>query len=455
MSSTEVRVEFIKSTQTKIDCLQSGNNFSKVLSYLNTIDFNQTQKIDFLSCSDPFILLDKALENSQNLKVIRISKASNEMFNQNSNQMQSIKMLSITAVSGTLNITEGFFPSTALQSIALHRIEKLSLANAFKRTTELRYLTIGKSRITDLDDRTFRNLVKIKRIIFENNNLTRLPDGIFSHTIKLKNIFFVEKKLRTLPMNLFLNTKEIEEFQMTEANCMENFPENIFSDQKQFKSFLFVRMKGCLGSSIGSLKLAGTMFHNSNVQKIRFIKTGETEIPSNFLSGCSKLEMFQLQDGALVRLPPHLFKDSRNISYVDFSGNSLESLPPQLFEGLTGLTTVRLKRNNFYSLDQNLFKNIKNIKIIHLQSNRINTIEISALKNNKQIEEIDLSGNAFTEIPKELTQTESLKTIRLAQNAIKAIRMEDILQNLTNLNELDLKYGTNKQNRLKIKLYFF
>lgn len=161
----------------------------------------------------------------------------------------------------------------------------------------------------------------------------------------------------------------------------------VLSDLKQLQEFKLENLE------IRSLE--GSLFNDSQLEKIVFSNNMISNISGNFLEGSTMLKEFTFAGNLLTDLPEELFFTNQNLEIIDLSSNQLRMLP----EGL-------LKRNNL-------------LKSFYVQENKLISIHEFLFSKNSQLEIIDISQNPIREYPEHLLENlQNLKVFFIDQRPI-------------------------------------
>ncbi|KAK9876132.1 hypothetical protein WA026_011249 [Henosepilachna vigintioctopunctata] len=169
------------------------------------------------------------------------------------------------------------------------------------------------------------------------------------------------------------------------------------------------------------------------------------------------LTILDLTGNKIVHIADNIFKKLQKLEILILSYNNIEILQPNSFEGeyeagdfypLRSLRTILLDHNNLHSLNSDLFEHTEHVEQLSLSHNplkmidthtaiaitnlvflknldlsftQISTLPSSFLHTPRNIEILNLSGNNFTEVPQELKEAHSLKTLLFNGNPMEKL----------------------------------
>ncbi|CAI70413.1 eLRR (extracellular Leucine-Rich Repeat) ONly [Caenorhabditis elegans] len=179
------------------------------------------------------------------------------------------------------------------------------------------------------------------------------------------------------------------------------------------------------------------------------------------------LETVVFSNNKLDSLGVDQFKNKKQLSYLDVSGNFITSIEEKAFEPLTSLETLVIGEHNFINetvveeigrlkalktLDlsradgifqppETLFKEIPQIEVLKLSGCSIPTLEPGQFATLKKLKELDLRVNLIENITAyAFDGLESLTRLSLAGNFISKLE-PDVFFGLSSLEELDLGWN--------------
>ena len=196
----------------------------------------------------------------------------------------------------------------------------------FDELSELRSLTLGGNKLTDLPAGTFKNNANLEYMWAEENSLRRLRKETFAHLSEMKEMRFGINKITELPVGFFDNMPELTTIDLS-GNSIESLPPGIFSS-------------------------------NTKLCTISLTRNKFSSLPDDVFNDLPELWGLYLGDNELTHLPAGLVA-SPNPKLQDlFIGwNEISSLPPGLLERLDanvirklGLDGIQLNESDIETL---------------------------------------------------------------------------------------------------------
>ncbi|CAP21741.2 Protein CBR-LRON-9 [Caenorhabditis briggsae] len=179
------------------------------------------------------------------------------------------------------------------------------------------------------------------------------------------------------------------------------------------------------------------------------------------------LETMAFSSNKLDTLDVDQFKNKKQLSYLDVSGNFITSIEEKAFEPLTSLETLVIGEHNFvndtvvaeigrlkalktldlsradgiFSPPEDLFKEIPQIETLKLSGCSIPTLEPGQFATLKKLKELDLRVNLIENITAyAFDGLESLQRLSIAGNFISNLE-PDVFFGLSSLEDLDLGWN--------------
>ncbi|VDM23668.1 unnamed protein product [Toxocara canis] len=258
-----------------------------------------------------------------------------------------------------------------IRSVAKLRIQRLTVTDASwpklgrLPRASIRSLHLISCGITSIEQNAFAELAEeLEELVLSNNSLTGIP------------------LLGSLPRLLSLNLNN---------NLLTDIPE-------------------------GSLEGAGNLRH------LRAERNKICALSRNALNESKgTLELLDLSDNCLSRIPAQNLRNCIRLMYVDLSDNKITEIANFEVMNLPMLKELRVNNNQLTSISSMAFMNVPQLQYLYLKNNMLESIESSRLfQVFKQLEVLDLSHNRLTKIPssKELS---NIRQIRLDSNRITRI----------------------------------
>ncbi|MCL4140720.1 UNVERIFIED_CONTAM: hypothetical protein GTU68_029406 [Idotea baltica] len=216
-----------------------------------------------------------------------------------------------------------------------------------------------------------------------------------------------------------------------------------------------------------------SFYHLKNLENldIQYCKIGE--VPKEAFLGLNKLRNITLKtfntdwSAMALKIAPEAFRDQNRLEKLDLGDNNIWTLPPKLFCELGNLTFLNMSRNklqnvenlsfgndvgkcapslrlldlsynNFLHLPQFSFEALKNLTILNISMNGIREIADQVFFGMYSLELLDISGNLLTTLPPELFKENKRLTKFYAKNNSLTVLAPGLFTGLGMLLELDL-----------------
>ncbi|RXN17913.1 carboxypeptidase N subunit 2-like protein [Labeo rohita] len=274
--------------------------------------------------------------------------------------------------------------------VVLNSLVKKICHNAFDRLQELQELEIsGNHHWLTFDPRTFGSLTNLTRLLLNNNKIGALGAGIFDSLHKLETLQLRGNGLSYLPSLLFHRLHKLQELDLS-FNLISSVSADVFQNNS------LLRTLSLQTNSISQLP-AGIFTHLDHLEELNLRSNPISNLSAEtFPSGLRKLI---LKKNALAQLPRTIFHKLHHITYLDLSQNQLSEVPSDLFQNLISLKKLDLSENRITALPGTVFKGLFSIKALHLQKNKLSSLEANLLKDQHDMEQLYLSMNNLQSIP--------------------------------------------------------
>lgn len=427
-----------------VGCTQSHSNNTKVQEEIN---YGSITKLKINGDKD-LEKLDK-IDKYLNVEDITIDNVSNINEKFNMAHLKSIKYIYIKNSIITCQIGEMFFP----ENIAIIIMDNVTytIYPDFSKYNNLSHLTIINSSLSEIPPFIF-NITSLKSLDLSDNKISTIPDNI----VNLNNL-----------QDLYLGNNLIT--RLPEGINQLNILERLILDNNEFQNILITN------SSLKEVSL-----NNNKISSLKFAFTLE-----------SQLKYLNMSNNCILELDSTV-KHLKNLRMIDISNNQCEVIPNEI-EYLGELKTfiandnkLNLLPKEFYQLPQLrkviLYNNPKLQFDSNLIKSKINEIDVSFCEDpsllyficqNPYLQIVVAKNCDIKEIPKNISQMQSLISLELANNKIENLPSEllslkklyglgllnnkisnitPILTNLQNLKVLDLRNNPVKRKDIEMLL---
>lgn len=321
----------------------SNNDFSKAdLSIIS--ELKHLQALFLVDCKLLSIKIN--FEQIENLRFL--SLANNEI-NKNSIPFSFLRNLVFLDISSNPTLFDA--PPTLFE---------VTTEPVFGKLTNLSYLNISDTNISDIKDSFFVHLEKLSTLDLSQNTLNSLPDSIVSL-----------KQLKALHLK---------------RNIFSEFPEKI----TQITGLKHL----CIGGRFESL-------------------------PDN-IGDLVELKDLDLQANKLQAVP-YSFRNLLNLERLDFSDNEFDVFPIEI-TFLSNIEHLSLDGNKINELP-NEIENLKHIKVLNLSNNKLIDFPLCLVKLHT-LERLFLDRNQISTLPAEIAQLSKLERLNLIFNKLKNLPIE-------------------------------
>ncbi|XP_051557132.1 carboxypeptidase N subunit 2 isoform X2 [Myxocyprinus asiaticus] len=273
--------------------------------------------------------------------------------------------------------------------VILNNLLKTISYNTFENLVELQELEIsGNSHLLTFKMQTFNKLTNLSRLSLNNNKIS-LDNDIFDPLQKLETLQLRGNNLSSLPNLLFHNLHNLLELDLS-LNHVSSLSADIFQNNSR------LRVLSLQGNMISQLP-EGIFSHldaleDLNLRNNHIINLNPGVFPSN-------LQKLILKNNMLVQLSPMIFDKLQQLTYLDLSQNQLSELPSDLFQNLSSLKNLDLSENQITALPGTVFKGLVKIKAIHLQKNNLSSLKVNLFMDQQDMDQLYLSKNSLQNIP--------------------------------------------------------
>ncbi|XP_076196063.1 leucine-rich repeat-containing protein 40 isoform X2 [Aptenodytes patagonicus] len=322
------------------------------------------------------------------------------------------------------------FPSCKLLK-ELHagenQIEILNAEN-LKHLNSLSVLELRDNKIKSVPDE-ITLLQKLERLDLANNDISRLPYTL-GNLPQLKFLALEGNPLRTIRRDLLQKgTQELLKYlrskiqdDVTSPNEEPPVTAMTLPSESRINMHAITSLKLLEYSEKQAAVIPDEMFNavrSNPVATVNFSKNQLNEIPPRIVElkdsvcdvnlGFNKISSLSLELCMLHKL-----------THLDIRNNFLTSLPEEM-EALTRLQVINLSFNRFKVFPSVLY-HIVALETILLSNNQVGSIDPLQLKKMDKLGTLDLQNNDLLQVPPELGNCETLRTLLLEGNPFRAPR---------------------------------
>ena len=326
------------------------------------------------------------------------------------------------------------------------RYNHLSKVPILKSCTGLKELYVGYNHIAnlnpeeivclssvmilDLRDNKIARLPKeittmsvLERLDLSNNNLSELPYRM-GNMSKLKSVILDGNPLRSIRRDIIMKgTAALLEHLKKKIPVDEEDDKTQSETSEQTTPTMNTHLLSTHKKLSYSQKKAVTIpdeiwsaATESGISNVDFSKNLLEHIPLKLCSYDQTLTCVNLGSNKLSRIPPEFGLLSR-LTDLDVRNNSISSLPDE-FKLLTELREIILSHNRFTSLPDVLYL-LPKLEVILASNNQITAINVDGILKLKLLSSLDLSNNNISNVPPELGNANSLRSLQLEGNLFR------------------------------------
>ncbi|XP_072173141.1 leucine-rich repeat-containing protein 40-like [Diadema setosum] len=423
---------FLHMQHNKISALHDdlGN-----LSHLENLDVSNNQLSEL---PDSFGSLHKlkSLNASDNQLVSLTSYIGN---------LKGIRMLELNNNKLTsLPIEIGYMSSLEQLHIKFNKITALP---PFTKCKNLKELHAGNNCISELGEELLESITSLNVLDVRDNKLSCIPEGIVQITT-LSRLNIANNNVSSLPFKLG-NLASLRAL-VLDGNPLRSIRRDIINrGTMELMKYLRSRIEeapedtpdsggpsasdpsSVLGRSVA---VTGKTLDHSNqksaaipvsvweparesgVTAVNFSKNILTQVPENLILLHKTVIDVNLSSNKIQSLPVEM-QMMVNITRLDLGNNGLSDIPAE-FETMTGMRELVISYNRFTKLPSVVFSWTK-LEIILANDNQVNSIDVASLKLLSHLSTLDLQNNSIGEVPPELGNVTSLRSLQLAGNCFR------------------------------------
>ncbi|NWR61649.1 LRC40 protein, partial [Bucorvus abyssinicus] len=322
------------------------------------------------------------------------------------------------------------FPSCVLLK-ELHAGEnQIEIINAenLKHLNSLSVLELRDNKIKSVPDE-ITLLQKLERLDLSNNDISRLPYTL-GNLPQLKFLALEGNPLRTIRRDLLQKgTQELLKYlrsriQDDVTNPNEEPPVTAMTlpSEARINMHAITSLKLLDYSEKQAAVIPDEMFQaarSNTVTTVNFSKNQLKEIPARIAELKDSVCDVNLSFNKVSSISLELCL-LRKLTHLDIRNNFLTSLPEEM-EALTSLQIINLSFNRFKVFPSVLYR-ILALETVLLSNNQVGSIDPLQLKRMDRLGTLDLQNNDLLQVPPELGNCESLRTLLLEGNPFRTPR---------------------------------
>lgn len=170
-----------------------------------------------------------------------------------------------------------------------------------------------------------------------------------------------------------------------------------------------------------------------------FLNGIEILTSENFI-GMESLEMLDLSQNKLTKLPERVFEHLTSLRNLDLSSNQITHISEESFQGMALLERLYLYNNQIETIHPAAFDGLEHLLELKLHNNKLTSLPVLSMP---QLLLLDLCFNALPSLGPSDLQTPNLESLKLRGVGLTSLNKE-LVGSLKNLHELDIS-----ENKLK------
>ncbi|NXY71758.1 LRC40 protein, partial [Glareola pratincola] len=322
------------------------------------------------------------------------------------------------------------FPSCKLLK-ELHagenQIEILNAEN-LKHLNSLSVLELRDNKIKSVPDE-IALLQKLERLDLANNDISRLPYTL-GNLPQLKFLALEGNPLRTIRRDLLQKgTQELLKYlrskiqdDVTNANEEPPVTAMTLPSESRVNVHAITSLKLLEYSEKQAAMIPDEMFNavgSNPVATVNFSKNQLNEVPPRIVELKDSVCDVNLGFNKISSISSELCM-LHKLTHLDIRNNFLTSLPEEM-EALTRLQVINLSFNRFKVFPSVLYR-IPALETILLSNNQVGSIDPLQLRQMDRLGTLDLQNNDLLQVPPELGNCETLRTLLLEGNPFRTPR---------------------------------
>ncbi|CAK8685542.1 unnamed protein product [Clavelina lepadiformis] len=284
----------------------------------------------------------------------------------------------------------------------------------FAGLRKIRKLMLDNNRITCIEDRTFGNLRRLEVLTLNNNDISSLSQQAFpGHLPRLRTFRLHSNPLRCdCNMRWLVNWVKRRSAMAVFTQCFE--PRNLRGMNLAEAPTNQLTCSGVTKQNPQCITTACPAPCTCDNGIVDCRGRGLEVIPEYFPSDMTEL---RLEQNSLETIPAYAFSAYQHLIRIDLSNNHLREIQPHAFQGLTRLTSIIIYGNKLTSLPERIFHGLRNLQLLLLNANKLSCLRQDTFEGLSSLNLLSLYDNKLQSISKGIFDSlRSLETLHLAQN---------------------------------------
>lgn len=226
---------------------------------------------------------------------------------------------------------------------------------------DVTYILISGTSATQLNDKCFREMPVVLRLLLESNQISVITPGTFSDLVELKTLKLTHNKLSSLPTGVFDKLIHLEQL-FLDQNSLMHIEANLFTPLINLKELLLNKNK--------LIMLPEGLFHSlTKLKVLNLSRNNLASLPLMIFSTLNSLEKLFLYDNKLRSVESEMFRNLEELVELSCFGNLIEYIAPGSFDSLRKLQVLKLSKNQLQSLPWGLLLHLPNLTMLTLYEN--------------------------------------------------------------------------------------
>jgi Leucine-rich repeat (LRR) protein len=283
----------------------------------------------------------------------------------------------------------------------------------FNNLTFVNELTIYIKDVFVIRREWFSKLVNLRRLKFRFSNIYNIEDNSFRYLLKLECLSLAYNNIKTLKSNTLTGLINLKDLNISYCG-MGDIEENVFEKLDKIESI-------CLNDN--NFETIKTHFFNEPALK-HLNKLDLSACNIRHIQPGSFQNLFSLRELHLSRNHFEIVKDNffvglHNLDYLNLSFCRIKVLESNVFNDLTCLTLLRFESNLIEHLDpMSSLTKLRKLKKLYLNSCLISNIDAKTFKEMSFLHYIDLSNNKINIHASQLANMGLNENLQISNNVL-------------------------------------